>query len=176
MFSFLGEKPHACDVCGKAFSTSSSLNTHRRIHSGEKPHVCKVCGKRFTASSNLYYHRMTHDKVYITNTMNIFTILIPVWVTKRLKYFALYYRRSPINVPCAPSPSQHRVIFAATCTSITGPGPSSARFATGDSASKRTWKTTFCFILVSLSAEFNDREPVYQKVSTAPYIPQSLGR
>ncbi|KAH9503822.1 hypothetical protein Btru_063925 [Bulinus truncatus] len=56
------EKPHACDVCKKAFSTSSSLNTHRRIHSGEKPHQCKICGKRFTASSNLYYHRMTHNK------------------------------------------------------------------------------------------------------------------
>ncbi|KAK3894663.1 hypothetical protein Pcinc_001636 [Petrolisthes cinctipes] len=67
-----------CQVCGKifdrpsllkrhtrthtGFSTSSSLNTHRRIHSGEKPHQCSTCGKRFTASSNLYYHRMTHIK------------------------------------------------------------------------------------------------------------------
>jgi len=58
-----GEKPHVCDVCFKGFSTSSSLNTHRRIHSGEKPHECPTCGKRFTASSNLYYHRMTHKKV-----------------------------------------------------------------------------------------------------------------
>lgn len=60
-----GEKPHVCMVCGKGFSTSSSLNTHRRIHSGEKPHECQVCGKRFTASSNLYYHRMTHIKVSV---------------------------------------------------------------------------------------------------------------
>lgn len=63
MVCFLGEKPHVCMVCGKGFSTSSSLNTHRRIHSGEKPHQCPVCLKRFTASSNLYYHRMTHIKV-----------------------------------------------------------------------------------------------------------------
>jgi len=62
---YKGEKPHVCDVCFKAFSTSSSLNTHRRIHSGEKPHECPTCGKRFTASSNLYYHRMTHKKVYL---------------------------------------------------------------------------------------------------------------
>lgn len=63
LFSLAGEKPHVCAVCNKGFSTSSSLNTHRRIHSGEKPHQCGVCGKRFTASSNLYYHRMTHIKV-----------------------------------------------------------------------------------------------------------------
>lgn len=80
MFSFLGEKPHACDVCGKAFSTSSSLNTHRRIHSGEKPHVCKVCGKRFTASSNLYYHRMTHDKVKLPK-LSYLLILQTQWIS-----------------------------------------------------------------------------------------------
>lgn len=58
-----GERPHACTQCDKAFSTSSALNTHKRIHSGERPHACPICGKTFTASSNLYYHRMTHSKV-----------------------------------------------------------------------------------------------------------------
>lgn len=70
----LGEKPHVCVVCGKGFSTSSSLNTHRRIHSGEKPHECQVCGKRFTASSNLYYHRMTHIKVSFQCLLNVQSI------------------------------------------------------------------------------------------------------
>lgn len=62
-FLILGEKPHVCETCNKGFSTSSSLNTHRRIHLGLKPHICGQCGKCFTASSNLYYHKMTHTKV-----------------------------------------------------------------------------------------------------------------
>lgn len=48
----LGEKPHICGVCGKGFSTSSSLNTHRRIHSGEKPH-----GKSLKNQSSTVYNR-----------------------------------------------------------------------------------------------------------------------
>lgn len=75
----IGEKPHGCTVCGKMFSTSSSLNTHVRIHTGERPHECLTCGKRFTASSNLYYHRMTHYKVFINA------------ILKLLRYFSTSY-------------------------------------------------------------------------------------
>ena len=64
LFFFVsGEKPNVCDKCNKAFSTSSSLNTHKRIHSGEKPFKCVYCRKSFTASSNLYYHKMIHFQV-----------------------------------------------------------------------------------------------------------------
>ena len=54
------ERPHVCETCNKAFTTSSDLNVHIRTHSGEMPHVCETCGKAFTAASSLKRHKRTH--------------------------------------------------------------------------------------------------------------------
>jgi len=39
-----GERPHACETCGKSFLQAGNLATAMRTHSGERPHVCETCG------------------------------------------------------------------------------------------------------------------------------------
>ena len=54
------ERKHQCEVCGRAFSRSNTLTTHKRIHTGDRPFPCDLCGKSFRQLGNLTRHKLTH--------------------------------------------------------------------------------------------------------------------
>ncbi|KAM6153538.1 zinc finger protein 541 isoform 1-T1 [Erethizon dorsatum] len=51
-----------CSLCGKVFSSASSLSKHYLTHSQERKHICKICGKAFKRQDHLTGHMLTHQK------------------------------------------------------------------------------------------------------------------
>ena len=41
------DKPYKCDVCGKGYKKSSTLQRHQNSHCQEKPLKCSLCDRRF---------------------------------------------------------------------------------------------------------------------------------
>jgi transcription factor YY len=54
-------RKHTCSKCQKAFTDTSSLRKHAKIH-GEKTFMCQVegCGKKFIDNSKLKRHQLVH--------------------------------------------------------------------------------------------------------------------
>ena len=68
----MSKSKHVCDECGRSFTRSSTLITHKRIHTGDKPYACQQCGRAFRQLGNLSRHQLTHttSKPYICQQCN----------------------------------------------------------------------------------------------------------
>ena len=59
------DKPHHCDVCGKAFSRAAHLREHTLIHTNERAFPCKVCDTRCISKSSLRKHEWIHVRKHL---------------------------------------------------------------------------------------------------------------
>lgn len=69
---------HRCKFCGKGFSSDSALKIHIRSHTGERPFACNECGK-FSSKvalqansepSNPYLTYINHISSYLITPHN----------------------------------------------------------------------------------------------------------
>uniref|UniRef100_A0A1I8MIU9 C2H2-type domain-containing protein n=1 Tax=Musca domestica TaxID=7370 RepID=A0A1I8MIU9_MUSDO len=56
-------KDFACSYCERTFAKADTRKYHEMTHTGEKPHACEICGRRFLQPAALRTHRKIHRKI-----------------------------------------------------------------------------------------------------------------
>lgn len=51
-----------CTICLKEYTSKSSLNKHKIVHTKDRPYKCKLCPKDYQYSSSLTKHKRTHER------------------------------------------------------------------------------------------------------------------
>ncbi|CAG7834718.1 unnamed protein product [Allacma fusca] len=59
----LVEKGFLCQVCGKKYATTQSLNAHLNVHTHTRKFPCKYCAKVFTRKDKMIFHESIHTGI-----------------------------------------------------------------------------------------------------------------
>ncbi|XP_064645289.1 uncharacterized protein LOC135498776 [Lineus longissimus] len=66
------DRPHKCQLCPKAFWTTTKIRNHMRMHTGEKNFVCEQCEHRYATPQGLKAHMKTVHGVSVEVALPLF--------------------------------------------------------------------------------------------------------